>query len=168
MAAVSSPRFRPYRRAGLAVLVVLGTYAALTATHLGEFWPFSINPMFSTAGRPWMRALAREVSETPSPAWQPVPLDALRAPQNGLTGFVRQTRRWTPDRRDRLLALLGTPLPDGRTLLLYRVDGRDGPVVTCTPVLFFTSTTLIENPTRCPDCPGTPRSVSGRVCCSSP
>ena len=47
-----------------ALRITLGTlivYALLVATHLGEFWPFSIYPMFSQAGNPWSRAVVREM-----------------------------------------------------------------------------------------------------------
>ena len=37
-------------------------YGALVATHEGEYWPFSIYPMFSKAGNPWTRAIVRDVT----------------------------------------------------------------------------------------------------------
>lgn len=46
---------------------VLVVYALLVATHLGEFWPFSIYPMFSQAGTPWTRAVVRELPSQTDP-----------------------------------------------------------------------------------------------------
>jgi len=47
-------------RRALAGALVVG--AALVATHRGEFWPFSIYPMFSRAGRPFTRSVVRELA----------------------------------------------------------------------------------------------------------
>lgn len=43
----------PNCRRGLVV------YGLLVAIHLGEFWPFSIYPMFSQTGNPWTGAAER-------------------------------------------------------------------------------------------------------------
>src|SRR5690606_9434032 len=45
------------------ILVTLIVYLLLVGVHLGEFWPFSIYPMFSQAGNPWNRAMARDISD---------------------------------------------------------------------------------------------------------
>ena len=37
----------------------------LLPSHEGEFWPFSIYPMFSQAGNPWTRAMVLDVTTTP-------------------------------------------------------------------------------------------------------
>lgn len=51
---------RPLRE----VRLLVGTFlvsGCLLATNLGEFWPFSIYPMFSKAGGAWTRAVVLEV-----------------------------------------------------------------------------------------------------------
>jgi hypothetical protein len=52
---IATQRFR------CAAVIIMALYAALVAGHHGEFWPFSIFPMFSRAGRPWTRATVRDV-----------------------------------------------------------------------------------------------------------
>ena len=52
------------RRNGRDVRLLLGAFwisGALLATNLGEFWPFSIYPMFSKAGGEWTRAVVLEI-----------------------------------------------------------------------------------------------------------
>lgn len=51
----------PTRRATRALALTFTAYALLVAMNLGEFWPFSIYPMFSQGGNPWSRAVVREV-----------------------------------------------------------------------------------------------------------
>ncbi|MDX1586597.1 MAG: hypothetical protein R3222_07630, partial [Balneolaceae bacterium] len=51
-------KFTKYKFILIAVLVV---NIALVATHEGEFWPFSIFPMFSQAGNPWSRGVLERV-----------------------------------------------------------------------------------------------------------
>jgi hypothetical protein len=45
--------------------IILLIYAVLVASHEGEFWPFSIYPMFSQAGNPWTRAMVIDVTDLP-------------------------------------------------------------------------------------------------------
>ena len=54
--------------------VVLVVYAVTVATNLGEFWPFSIYPMFSQGGNNWSRSLVREFPEDDSTSWEVVGL----------------------------------------------------------------------------------------------
>src|SRR5262245_41465505 len=56
-----------HRRAALALAGVSLAHALLAATHGGEFWPFSIYPMFSQAGRSWARALVVEAQPNDLP-----------------------------------------------------------------------------------------------------
>lgn len=52
------------RRNGREVRLLMGAFwvsGALLATNLGEFWPFSIYPMFSKAGGEWTRAVVLEL-----------------------------------------------------------------------------------------------------------
>ena len=47
----------------------------LVASHKGEFWPFSIYPMFSQAGNSWSRALLIEIEpDDTTNIWDEKPL----------------------------------------------------------------------------------------------
>lgn len=105
------------------LLGVLVVYGVLVATHDGEFWPFSIFPMFSSAGQPWTRALVRDVPYDASDTllWAPrtletlpgraVTLDEVGVSQNDLSVFLERTHFWTPERRQTLTALLQPHVP---------------------------------------------------------
>ena len=128
----------PNKRAGRILLVTLALYVGLVATHLGEFWPFSIYPMFSKTGRPWSRAIVRVVSaEAPeSFDWSTVPIDAM--PGEGfalkdhdidpidLANFVSKTRSWDAERVQGLHQMFARELKGDTDLLLLvmRVNGR--------------------------------------------
>ena len=115
---------------GVTILIV----APLLATHEGEFWPFSIYPMFSQAGRPWERSLVRQVGDAgDEELWQvrelqtvigkPLALHPLGIPQNDLTKLIKTTRDWNEDRIEVLRGMFEGPLGAGQRLLLYRVRG---------------------------------------------
>jgi len=115
----------------LGVLSLVGV--ALLATHLGEFWPYSIYPMFSVAGRPWRRAIAREVSDVPAgELWQTRTVETLAGrafpvaehgiPQIDFTEYVNHSPRWDAARVAGLRALFATPLRT-QALLVYEVRG---------------------------------------------
>ncbi len=112
---------------------VLIVYAALVATHEGEFWPFSIYPMFSQAAKPWVRTVAYEIDEgaTERLRWQPQPRSALpgapfAAAVHGievidLAKYVSMTERWDERRILGLKKMLGEHA--SRQLVFYRVSG---------------------------------------------
>ena len=115
----------------LGVLSLVGV--ALLATHLGEFWPYSIYPMFSVAGRPWRRAIAREASLVPAEQlWQtrtleslaglPFPVSEHGIPQIDFTEYVNHSRHWDGARVAGIRALFAEPLRT-KTLLVYEVRG---------------------------------------------
>ena len=128
----------PNKRAGRILLVTLVLYVGLVATHLGEFWPFSIYPMFSKTGRPWSRAIVRVVKadEPASFDWSTVPIDEM--PGEGfalkkhdidpidLANFVSKTKSWDADRVDGMHRMFKRELDaDGDLdLLVMRVNGR--------------------------------------------
>ena len=71
-------------------------WGVLVAAHEGEFYPFSIFPMFSQAGKPWTRVLVQE-AEAPPYDWSYrgldslnglIPLLPLGVPQNDVSTFV--------------------------------------------------------------------------------
>lgn len=144
----------PARRKAVRLLLgTLAVYALLVATHRGEFWPFSIYPMFSQAGQPWSRTVVRTVEagafEAGAARWretslgalpgQPFALDLHGVDQTDLSNFVSKTRRWDADRTAALHALFdGQFYPGqapekesvhegrgrGRSFLVLRADGR--------------------------------------------
>lgn len=137
-------------------------YALLVATHLGEFWPFSIYPMFSQGGNTWTRAIVRDVSEPPEGTlWQTVyedddlpgeayPLGLTDINQNDVANFVSKTRVWNADRIAALRKIFGESL-DERSLLVFRVQGRlaEGRdvEVAYTPFLVLAPDSTYFNPT---------------------
>jgi hypothetical protein len=114
--------------------IMLLTGGVLVATHAGEFWPFSIYPMFSRAGRPWERSLVRRVDRAAdSEIWapreletvigQPLALAPLDIPQNDMTKLVKLTKHWDEARIGVLRGMFEEPLSRGERLLLYRIRG---------------------------------------------
>ena len=125
------PRRRSLRIVGITLLL----YLVLVGTHLGEFWPFSIYPMFSQAGRPWSRAIARDVTDVDSLSWrtvgvqdlpgEPVALTDYGVDPIDLANYVSKTREWTDERvRGFWTMFRGDRLGNERILVL-RVRGAD-------------------------------------------
>lgn len=121
------------RRALRALFALTALGVVLLATHKGEFWPFSVYPMFSSAGSAWDRVLVRRVAlPLPRDPWQdvgvaelpgvPVALEPLGVEQNALTELVKQTERWDTPRLEALRALLA-PVAGDRPLMLFRIHG---------------------------------------------
>lgn len=151
----------PLRKAGRVLGGVLLVYALLVATHLGEFWPFSIYPMFSQGGQPWSRAVVREVPrETSTFGWGTYssaslpgvayPLLEYGIDPIDLANFVSKTRNWD---EPRLAALRRMFYPDGevtRPLLVFRVDGSitddDSVVVAYRPYVLITPDSVVGSP----------------------
>jgi hypothetical protein len=111
-----------------ALVTVLGIVTLLLATNLGEFWPFSIYPMFSRAGRPWTRSIVRELEPgelVPAGALsydqlpgQPFALNLHGLQQNDVANIASKTDRWTPKRVAALERLFANVRPTHRLLLL--------------------------------------------------
>lgn len=132
---------------------VLVVYALLVATHRGEFWPFSIYPMFSQAGNPWTRSLVREMPRDTDPDtldWSTValqdvpgaayPLKPRGINQNDVANYVSKTDEWTETRIRGLRSLFAKNRELSTALLVMKVHGQlnDGEVdVTATPILLF-------------------------------
>lgn len=140
--------------------VVFVLYAVLVATHRGEFWPFSIYPMFSQAGNPWTRALVRQVPDEGSVSWEDQSIDALPGTpfaveergiaQSDLANYVGKTERWTTQRIRGLRSVLSGRYDFSSPLLVMRVRGRlvdDSVAVVATPVLLYSRDSVRVNPT---------------------
>jgi hypothetical protein len=139
-------------RKGIRIVgATLLVYALLVATHLGEFWPFSIYPMFSQAGDPFTRAVVREVPDDSAEAlWSAVPLDRLPgAPfstvehglsQNDIANYVSKTTAWTPQRLRGFRSLFARTHDFQRPLLVMKVRGTpvgDSVSIEAIPVLLL-------------------------------
>ena len=142
-------------------LITLLIYILLVATHQGEFWPFSIYPMFSQAGKPWTRSLARDVTTVEDsllwkvtsiddPLGNPVPIGSYGVDQIDYSNFVSKTRVWNNDRVSALRTMLGEHNFSSQDWMIYKVHGRmvgdDSVTVQLVPWLLFESDTTLFNP----------------------
>lgn len=148
--------------------ILMGTllvYAVLVSTHKGEFWPFSIYPMFSKAGQPWTRAIVRDISNTPDDLrWQTTQLDSIRGDavalratgvnQIDFSNFVSKTQNWTTKRKQALITMFGPSNLGNETWMIHKVNGRligkDSVTVEAVPFLMVTRDSVNTNPTLPP------------------
>ena len=150
-----------------ALRITLGTlivYALLVATHLGEFWPFSIYPMFSQAGNPWSRAVVREMPPGTDQIPQdtvafadlpgnPYPLVPQGINQNDVANYVSKTDRWTPNRQQGLRNMFAKSRQLPNPLLVMKVRGEltgDSVAVQAAPVMLITPDSLRLRPDLLP------------------
>lgn len=157
---------RVRQRARRALLGVLLVYGLLVATHLGEFWPFSIYPMFSQGANPWSRVLVYEVEDdSASTDWrtfhatsdlpgEPYALRSHGLNAIDLSNFVSKTEEWNTERVNALHGLFKGRIGD-RTLLVMRVNGRitpsDSVVIEYVPYARLTAQQAQLNPRLNPD-----------------
>jgi len=156
-----------YRKSIRVIGGVLVVYALLVATHLGEFWPFSIYPMFSQAGNPWSRSLVREMppemADAEALSWSsttladvpgaPYPLVPRGINQNDVANYVSKTKTWTPERIRGLRSIFAKNRELPAPLLVLRVRGElagDSVAVQATPVMLFAPDTTYLNPSLTP------------------
>lgn len=140
-----------YARAGKALKVLLAVAIVLLATHKGEFWPFSIFPMFSKAGRPFTRSVVRELApgetyaRTPqtlaSLPGRPFPLQPVDIAQNDVASMVSASGPWTPERVESARRLFASQLAAHRLLVLSAqgAPSERGVDVTFRPLLELSS-----------------------------
>jgi hypothetical protein len=117
-----------YARAKRALGWVFAVVSLLLATNLGEFWPFSIYPMFSRAGRPFTRSIVRELEPDEQVgrgpfSWNTLPgrpfaLVPAGIAQNDVANIVSKTQVWTPKRAQALQRLFGEHAATRRLLVL--------------------------------------------------
>lgn len=150
--------FSKYKKILLWVLIV---NFLLVSTHKGEFWPFSIFPMFSQAGNPWARAVVEQVDNMPQQKlWNSRTLHELN---NGVVAlneygidtidyanFVSKTDDWNPKRVQALRDLLDIQNIGNQKWMITKVEGHltknDSVVVNSTPLFVFTPDTTLYNP----------------------
>lgn len=146
-----------YKRTGKALVLILCLYASLTATHRGEFWPFSIYPMFSKAGKPWVKVITRKIRAQPdsigwkvilSPnhlAGKPLALRTVGTNRNDLANYITQTHHWS-GKAIRGLRGLYNGAAQNNSLLIYKVTGaldstNDSVMVEYVPFLYLSADT---------------------------
>lgn len=133
----------------------------LLATHEGEYWPFSIYPMFSQAGNPWVRAIVSDVSSTDeSNLWDIRSLDNIQGKvvsikaagvdQIDFSNFVSKTTDWNTKRIQALRTMLGESNFDNQDWMIFKVKGKligtDSVVVETVPYLLFRADSSFFNP----------------------
>lgn len=152
-----------FQQKSLRVLfIVFIVYGVLVATHKGEFWPFSIYPMFSKAGNPWTRALVRDVTEVPDSllwevynlnnlAGEPVSMASIGVDQIDYSNFVSKTKQWDEQRIGALRYMLGEKNFNEKRWMIMKVKGAlvgdDSVHVQIIPHLLFVADTTLLNPT---------------------
>ena len=151
-------RYTKYRNI---LFVTLLINILLVATHEGEFWPFSIFPMFSQAGNPWSRGVVQQV-DSPDAAdlWETKPLSKIRNQVLSLdsigvdaidyANFVSKTESWNHRRVQGLRDLLQIEQYPGSAWMATQVQGylteSDSVVVEAIPLLLVTPDTTYRNP----------------------
>jgi len=142
------------------ISTVLVVYALTVAMNLGEFWPFSIYPMFSQGGNPWSRALVREIPEGEQVSWEMTDLDNLPGlpygvASNGvdpidLANFVSKTQTWNSVRVSALSFMLLAGVEESKKLQVFRVqanlDDADNVIIRATPYLVVSNDSNFVNP----------------------
>lgn len=134
----------------------------LVATHKGEFWPFSIYPMFSQAGNTWHRALLFEaVPEDTTDLWverplsskeqqQIVPVKRLGVDQIDYSNFISKTEEWTPGRIAALKTLFPEHRLQGKQVIAAKATGtlvdRDSVSIILQPMFLISADTILVNP----------------------
>lgn len=133
----------------------------LLASHEGEYWPFSIYPMFSKAGNPWTRAIVTDVTQVDNDKlWETTSLEGINGvvvsikaagvDQIDFSNFVSKTKDWNPRRVQALRTMLGESQFINNDWMIFKVHGKlvgsDSVVVETIPYLLFKSDTTLFNP----------------------
>jgi len=136
---------------------VLAVYILLVSTHQGEFWPFSIFPMYSQAGHSWTKTLVRDVSglnvdslrdeydQIAKLPGKPVALKTVGINKNDLSNFISKTTSWHKQEITELRSFFDRILTN-KTILIYKVHGylKDQNVkVSCLPFVLLKSDSTI-------------------------
>lgn len=126
---------RAATKATRALCITVLVYALLVATHQGEFWPFSIYPMFSRAKNTLHQIAVVDVrgaDVAPEQLWSPAARSGLPGTPFSvkdygvdpvdLAKYVRLTEVWNADRRQGLMDLFQNALLE-RDVLIFEVWG---------------------------------------------
>ena len=150
-----------FRKMKLMLIAAFLVNALLVSTHKGEFWPFSIFPMFSQAGNPWSRGVVERVENRKRPdLWETKPLQRISDRVVALSeygidnidyaNFISKTEEWNPKRIRALRALFQSERRENEMWLATRVKGHltesDSVVVEAIPMFLLTPDTTYKNP----------------------
>ncbi len=142
---------------GIRILMVLFLLqGGLVATHEGEFWPFSIYPMFSNPGAGWTRSLVMEAGSVPDlsaevavsePSGNVFPLNRIGLNQNDLADLVSRTW-YRSDPSGMSIRHLFRQTLEERDLVIWLARGRvdeerRGVVIDYTPSLWMNRDTVM-------------------------
>lgn len=151
----------PVRRFIKILLITFLIYGLLVASHEGEFWPFSIYPMFSQAGNPWTRAMVLDVTDEPADQiWQtytlqdlpfePVPVRKYGVDQIDYSNFISKSENWSTEREEALIRMFGREQIGSKRLMAVKAEGRligrDSVVIRITPFLLMSEEGILKNP----------------------
>lgn len=132
----------------------------LVATHDGEFWPFSIYPMFSQAGRQWSRGVIEQVEDTSAiNLWETkplaeiedrvLPLKKYNIHEIDFANYINKTEIWTEERLFGLRNTFGINNYKDQKWMVTRVTGYlvgDSVAIDAIPLFLYTADTTIKNP----------------------
>lgn len=150
-----------YTKYKFVLLATLALNVLLVATHEGEFWPFSIFPMFSQAGNPWSRGVLERIeNKNDTTIWNTKPmseiktrvvsLDSIGVDAIDYANFVSKTENWNQKRIDALRDLLNIKEYPNAQWMATRVKGYltedDSVIVEAVPLFLFTQDTTYKNP----------------------
>lgn len=133
----------------------------LVSTHEGEFWPFSIFPMFSQAGKPWSRGVVEQVTDTTrADLWQTKPISVIEdrilplkkygIHEIDFANYVSKTKTWDKKKINGLRTTFQIDRYPGQMWMATRVAGyideQDSVIIQAIPMFLFTADTTIKNP----------------------
>ena len=145
--------------------IVLLVNILLVSTHRGEFWPFSIFPMFSQAGNPWSRGVVENVQDsTRSNLWQTkpiaeidsriLPLEKYGIHEIDYANYISKTKNWNAKKINGLRSTFQIDNHPGQIWIASRVVGsltdQDSVKIQAIPMFLFTTDTTIKNPNLFP------------------
>lgn len=133
----------------------------LIATHKGEFWPFSVYPMFSQAGKPWSRGVVEDVRDTTrADLWETKPIEEisnriLPLERHGIheidfANYISKTKNWDAEKINGLRSTFQIADYPEQMWLATRVVGsineQDSVVIKAIPMFLFTADSTYKNP----------------------
>src|SRR5690625_2128670 len=147
-----------YKRIIAAVLLL---NILLVATHEGEFWPFSIYPMFSQAGQPWSRGVVENVQDTSrADLWETkpiekisnriLPLEDYAIHEIDYANYISKTKNWDEEKVNGLRSSFQIDHHPGQMWMATRVTGhiddQNNVTIMAIPMFLFTADTTYRNP----------------------
>lgn len=143
------------------IFTVLFINILLVSTHEGEFWPFSIFPMFSQAGIPWSRGVVENVQDTSrANLWETksigtidhriLPLEKYGIHSIDFANYISKTKNWDNKKINGLRSTFGINDHPGQMWMATRVTGaineQDSIEIKAIPMFLFTADTTYKKP----------------------